>query len=52
MGKHKGRRNKMNGKQAIYRVYQAHSAGMHTLFPAGRQPLLQGDGSITRKPEE
>ena len=51
MGKHKGRRNKMNGKHAIYRVYQALCAGMLSLFPAGRQTLVQGDGCITRIPE-
>ena len=51
MGKHKGRRNKMNGKHAIYRVYQAVCAGMLSLFPAGRQTLVQGDGCITRIPE-
>ena len=27
----------MNGKHAIYRVYQALCAGMLRLFPAGRQ---------------
>ena len=41
----------MNGKHAIYRVYQALCAGMLSLFPAGRQTLVQGDGSITRIPE-
>ena len=51
MGKHKGRRNKMNGKHAIYRVYQALCAGMLRLFPAGRQTLVQGDGCITKIPE-
>ena len=51
MGKHKGRRNEMNGKHAIYRVYQALCAGMLSLFPAGRQTLVQGDGCITRIPE-
>ena len=41
----------MNGKHAIYRVYQALCAGMLSLFPAGRQTLVQGDGCITRIPE-
>ena len=41
----------MNGKHAIYRVYQALCAGMLRLFPAGRQTLVQGDGCITRIPE-
>ena len=41
----------MNGKHAIYRVYQALCAGMLRLFTAGRQTLVQGDGCITRIPE-
>lgn len=41
----------MNGKHAIYRVYQALCAGMLRLFPAGRQTLVQGDGCITKIPE-
>lgn len=41
----------MNGKHAIYRVYQALCAGMLSLFPAGKQTLVQGDGCITRIPE-
>lgn len=41
----------MNGKHAIYRVYQALCAGMLRLFPAGRQTLVQGDGCINRIPE-
>lgn len=41
----------MNGKHAIYRVYQALCAGMLSLFPAGRQTLVQGDECITRIPE-
>ena len=38
----------MNGKHAIYRVYQALCARMLRLFPAGRQTLVQGTGVSPR----